>query len=629
MTEDEVYYGGEGDFINDMEGGMSGGTKGTPNEIYSVMKNEKHLSNTTTVELAVNLQQPDAAGSKDTIEKLASLDTSIAKRGDDDDKSVCLLYLIQDACIQGKKVSVRNTMNSFSKQVKKTLAEAAAEQMVAVGEEGAERPAGAVVAPAEGAGVGAEAGSPRGGGNLAGGAPSSPTAQAAATAAAALAAAKKSKKLPLLIKRIEPKKEFFGYDKENPNKLSIPSILKGALFKANIIQSRIEDFDDNNFTPEKMLKYYTYYFSRINEDKKVDITEDDIDTMKEYLNKGFMGETYTGLSLTYNKDDLKRSIGVGYFSKTVDSLRLLSKIKKDSKDDGRQLCDIILFVYGIILKKYVTIIAKQKTIEREERDADVGQLNIKQYALVTLLTSLADLDGILKIIDDTFGNTMLSTAFNEEEKDIRLSYLLMKKSREGKGKSIIDLLFELLFDANHNDGILQKYDNEIRAIQNKIGENVDGEEGDNIRKNDPKNRKAEYTQIDLSNLKIDSDNFFTAWVESLKTYPGGEIESLANGYLITKQIFKRNPIEHVVERARGEAAVAMAVAREEAARANRPLLTSKIGSEAADGPRIEEINPDTGLPIESGGAKKSIKKRAKKRNKTKQVKKSKRYAKKK
>jgi len=628
MTENKVYYGGEGDFIDDMEGGTISLSRGhgDPNEIYSQMKNEEHLNNRTTVKLEGNLQQPDGKPFKDTINKLASLDNSIGLYGSEvDDKSVCLLYLIQDACIKGKKILISETMESFSN----------------------------IVTPAY---MMIDANNPSQW--------MAPTERYLGRRDLTFARQEGND----LYDMIEPKKEFFGYEKRNREKSdeenkekSIPFLLREAQLKARIIEYIIKDFDDNMFNPDNMLTYYNYYLEKKRAVERGDksaeggepsdgLSRDEIDKMKQYLDKGFMGETYTGLSLTYTKNDLKRSSGIGYFSKTVDSLKLLSKIKKNSKDNGEKLCDIILFIYGIILKKYVTIIAKQKNIEKEAR-ARGEQLNINQYALDTLLTSLADLDGILKIIDHTF-NDLLKPAFAKKKTNIRLSYLLMKKSQNGKGKSIIDLLFQLLFDANHKGSMLQKYYNEIKAIQKEIAKDAtskvvekkvkvdDKSVVEKIIENNPRNRNAEFTQVEgefpmekvfkfprrpMMSAAVDGpagragDNratpqtFFDAWTLTLKKYSkiAGEernkdISSLADGYLITKEIFKKQPIDDVV------------------ALKKTPTVG---GPEGTPPPPLPGGGPD-GAPS-GGGGKKSIKKRAKKRNKTKQVKKSKRYAKKK
>ena len=108
-----------------------------------------------------------------------------------------------------------------------------------------------------------------------------------------------------------------------------------------------------------------------------------------------MGSSYTGLSLKYKKEDMKGPGDIPYVDSTVDSLDLLSKIKLNSKES--LLCDIILFIYGLILKKYVTIISKKKEME-EQAERDNTEVRINQYALENLLSSLADLDGILKMI---------------------------------------------------------------------------------------------------------------------------------------------------------------------------------------------------------------------------------------
>lgn len=425
---------------------------GRPEEIYFAMKNEKNLNNETTVNVAAKLESKEGKEHNAVIKQLINLDNSIAREHRDITKSECLLFMIQSACINKKRAPINDAMTRLIKKIDE------------------------------------------------------------------IRGAQDITTTPLYTKimKYDLTKKLFDC---KGGERDFRRVLAETKIKANIIKfiiNKINDsvFENSEAQAEKMSQYYESY--KRHATNNPDLSLNNITLIQKYLNKGFMGSTYTGLSLTYNKQEMKGPGGVAYANSTVDSLDLLSKIKLNSKET--LLCDIILFIYGFILKKYVTIIAKQQQIEKSGQDAGV-ELRINQYALDNLLSSLADLDGILKIIHHTFEDPTAKVFGTDQEILIRLPYLLLKKSRDGEGKNIIDLLFQLLFDANHTDTAVDIYSYELEYIQKEIGRKEKDTKHQHAKRTDIANPEKIITEAEQARANAPppsiGEEFYNAWVTSL------------------------------------------------------------------------------------------------------------------
>jgi len=214
-----------------------------------------------------------------------------------------------------------------------------------------------------------------------------------------------------------------------------------------------------------------------------DLLIEDIKNLQNFFNKEFSTVGYTEFSLKFSKKDVKDFFGS---EKSFDSLEFLSNINNNSPNP--HITDIILFTYGIILKKF--IIAKMSARNSPSR------LKMQKYAIDELLSRLTDLYQIMETLKITLTNKPVGI----DKQDIAISYLLMKESTT-INKNIIDLLLELLLDIHNND-IIENYLNEIKYASFGLT-NIDLEqdlyikEGE-INKIDKKAKKKEFLNGDTT-----------------------------------------------------------------------------------------------------------------------------------